>query len=60
MTIVALSGIVGRYIYLRFHHGLSGQIVSLAKLVEDFEQEKKDLNINKLLTESSGCKKETI
>ena len=57
MTIVALSGIVGRYIYLRFHHGLSGQIVSLAKLIEDFEQDKKELNINQLLTDLPDVKK---
>ncbi len=57
MTIVALSGIVGRYIYLRFHHGLSGQLVSLAKLVEDFEQDKKELNINQLLSDLPDAKK---
>ncbi len=57
MAIVALSGIVGRYIYLRFHHGLAGQIVSLAKLVEDFEQEKKDLGLNKLLIDIPDAKK---
>jgi hypothetical protein len=58
MTIVALSGIVGRYIYLKFHHGLSGQLVSLSKLIEDFEQEEKELNINQLLTDLPDAKKE--
>ncbi len=58
MIIVALSGIVGRYIYLRFHYGLSGQVVSLAKLIEDFEQDKKELDINKLLADLPDAKKE--
>ncbi len=57
MSIVALSGIVGRYIYLRFHHGLAGKIVGLAKLVEDFEQEKRGLSLNKLLNDLPDAKK---
>jgi len=58
MSIVALSGIVGRYIYLKFHHGLSGQLVSLSKLIEDFKQEEKGLNINQILTALPDAKKE--
>jgi hypothetical protein len=48
MIIVALSGIVGRYIYVRFHYGLSERIVNLTELCDDFEQEKEALSINQL------------
>ena len=49
MIIVAVSGIVGRYIYVRFHYGLTERIVSLTELRDDLEQEKEELSINKLL-----------
>ncbi len=32
MTLVAISGIVGRYLYSRIHHGLYGQRTSLAEV----------------------------
>lgn len=32
MTLVAISGIVGRYLYSRIHHGLYGQRASLAEV----------------------------
>jgi hypothetical protein len=35
MTLVAISGIVGRYLYSRIHHGLYGQRASLAEVRAD-------------------------
>jgi hypothetical protein len=58
MIIVAVSGIVGRYIYVRFHYGLTEQIVNLAKLRDDLEQEKEELSINKLFEDIPEAKKE--
>ena len=58
MIIVALSGIVGRYIYVRFHYGLTERIVSLTELRADLEQEKEELSINKLFLDLPEAKKE--
>ena len=57
MIIVALSGIVGRYIYVRFHYGLSERIVSLTELLDDLDQEKNELSINQLLLDIPEAKK---
>ena len=57
MIIVALSGIVGRYIYVRFHYGLTERIVSLTELLDDLEKEKKELSINKLFVDIPDAKK---
>ena len=57
MIIVALSGIVGRYLYVRFHYGLTEQIVSLSELRADFEQEKEELSVNKLFVDIPDAKK---
>lgn len=45
MLLVAGSGVVGRYIYVRIHHGLSGQALKLDELEGDEESEA--LNINR-------------
>ena len=58
MIIVAVSGIVGRYIYVRFHYGLTERIVSLAELRDDLEQEKEELSINNLFVDLPEAKKE--
>ena len=58
MIIVAVSGIVGRYIYVRFHYGLTERMVSLAELRADLEQEKEELSINKLFFDLPVAKKE--
>ncbi len=58
MIIVAVSGIVGRYVYTRFHYGLTEQIVNLTELCDDVEQEKKELSINKLFLDLPEAKKE--
>ena len=58
MIIVALSGIVGRYIYVRFHYGLSERIVSLTELLDDLDQEKNELSINQLFLDIPEAKKE--
>lgn len=39
MVVVALSGIVGRFIYVRIHHGLHGNRASLAALQSDAQLE---------------------
>ena len=57
MIIVALSGIVGRYIYVRFHYGLSERIVSLTELLDDLDQEKNELSINQLFLDIPEAKK---
>ncbi len=57
MIIVALSGIAGRYIYVRFHYGLSARIVSLTELLDDLDQEKNELNINQLFLDIPEAKK---
>jgi hypothetical protein len=58
MIIVALSGIVGRYIYVRFHYDLTGHIVSLTELLDALEQEKEELSMNKLFLDLPEVKKE--
>ncbi len=58
MIIVALSGIVGRYIYVRFHYGLTEQIVNLTELCDDLEQEKEELSINQLFLDLPEAKRE--
>ncbi len=58
MIIVALSGIVGRYIYVRFHYGLTEQIVDLTELCDNLEQEKEELSINQLFSDLPEAKKE--
>jgi hypothetical protein len=40
MLTVSISGIMGRYIYSRIHHGLYGQRAGFLDLVKDFEQTK--------------------
>jgi hypothetical protein len=42
MLIVAGSGLVGRYLYTRIHHGLYGQKASLEELRKDAERLKKE------------------
>lgn len=44
MLLVAGSGIVGRYIYVRIHNGLSGQELKLAELEGSEESEALNLN----------------
>ncbi len=58
MIIVALSGFVGRYLYVRFHYGLTARIVSLTELCDDLKQEKEELSINQLLMNLPEAKKE--
>jgi hypothetical protein len=58
MIIVALSGVVGRYIYVRFHYGLTARIVNLTELCDDLEQEKEELSINQLFMDLAEVKKE--
>ncbi len=58
MIIVALSGVVGRYIYVRFHYGLTERTVSLDELCDDLKYEKDDLSINKLFVDLPEAKKE--
>jgi hypothetical protein len=42
MLIVAGSGLIGRFIYIRIHHGLSERKTSLAELRKDLEQSRDD------------------
>jgi hypothetical protein len=58
MMVVALSGVVGRYIYVRFHYGLTERIVNLTKLCDNLEQEKEELSINQLFMDLPEAKKE--
>lgn len=45
MLTVSISGIMGRYIYSRIHHGLYGQRAEFIELVKDFEQSKTDVEV---------------
>ncbi len=58
MIVVALSGVVGRYIYVRFHYGLTERIVDLTELCDDLKQEKEELSINRLFMDLPEAKKE--
>jgi hypothetical protein len=58
MMVVALSGVVGRYIYVRFHYGLTERIVNLTELCDNLEQEKEELSINQLFMDLPEAKKE--
>jgi hypothetical protein len=58
MIIVAVSGIAGRYLYGRFHYGLTEKIVNLTELCDDLEEVKKELSINRLFVDLPGVKKE--
>lgn len=58
MIIVALSGVIGRYIYVRFHYGLTERIVSLTELCDDLEKDKDELSINQLFMDLAEAKKE--
>ena len=58
MMVVALSGVVGRYIYVRFHYGLTERIVNLTELCDNLEQEKEELSINQLFMNIPEAKKE--
>ncbi len=49
MIIVALSGLIGRYLYTRIHYGLYGSRVTLEELREDTEELRKTLVASKLL-----------
>lgn len=40
MLVVAISGIIGRYIYTRIHYSLYGQLANLIELQNNFEQQK--------------------
>lgn len=42
MLIVAGSGLIGRFIYIRIHHGLSERKLSLVELRKDLEQSRDD------------------
>ncbi len=48
MITVALSGVVGRYIYVSFHYGLTERKVNMTKLLDDLEHEKEELSISQL------------
>jgi hypothetical protein len=43
MLIVSLSGIAGRYIYSKIHHGLYGERTNLIELQQDFQQRKQEM-----------------
>ncbi len=58
MIIVALSGVVGRYIYVSFHYGLTERKLNLTDLLDDLEQEKEELSINQLFMSLPEAKKE--
>ena len=57
MLLVAVSGLIGRYIYTHIHHGLYGKRISLAELKHELETKhtellriyKLDANLNKRL-----------
>lgn len=45
MLIVSGSGIIGRYIYTKIHHGLYGKKISLARLKENLNKNQQELMV---------------
>lgn len=43
MLLVAGSGLIGRYLYVKIHHGLYGRRINLKELTRDLEEEKGEL-----------------
>ncbi len=43
MLLVAASGIIGRYLYNRIHHGLYGEKIRLKKTLKDFDSLKNEI-----------------
>jgi hypothetical protein len=43
MLLVAGSGLIGRYLYVKIHYGLYGRRINLKELVRELEEEKGDL-----------------
>ena len=50
MVIVASSGLVGRYLYAKIHHGLYGRKASLKELRESLKESKNKLGSHFILT----------
>lgn len=44
MLIVAISGVIGRYIYTKIHHGLYGQKIELAQLKNRLRDNQQDMS----------------
>ena len=52
MVIVASSGLVGRYLYAKIHHGLYGRKASLKELRESLKESRGNLGSHYLLTKN--------
>ncbi len=43
LIVVAVSGLIGRYIYGRIHYGLYGRLANLRELLDNFQRQKEEI-----------------
>jgi len=56
MLLVAASGIIGRFIYTRIHHGLYGRKSNLEELQQDVDASQNKMSkVNQVLMEATGA-----